>query len=61
VNRAEESAGKHHTAGGLENDRADMLAAERMMGEAPIPPIFTLQQDGSVFGADPELPRTIAR
>src|SRR5688572_4027788 len=59
VNRAEECAGEHHTAGWLEDDRTDMVAAQRAPGFAPLAIVVSFKKHQSVLSCDPEFARAI--
>jgi len=43
MHRTEESAGKYRPGGALEDDRADMLAAQRALRFAPFTALFSLE------------------
>src|SRR6186713_3071174 len=56
VNGAEESSGEHRAAGFFEDDRADVLPAQRALCFAPAVGA-AFEEHESVLGADPKLPR----
>src|SRR4029077_15790536 len=61
MHRTEESAGKNRAGGALEDDRADVLAAQRALGFAPLAALIALEQRQSILSSRPQLMRTFCR
>src|SRR6185503_10439926 len=61
VNRAEECTGEHRAAVGLEDDRADVIAAQRAPGFPPTTVVGALEKHRSVLGCRPKLARRVCR
>src|SRR5215475_11642893 len=53
MNRTKERSGKHQATGPLEDNRTNMLAAQRAMRLAPFGIVGALEQDQAIFGPDP--------
>src|SRR5262245_17923754 len=56
VNRAKESTGEYRAGSFLEDDRADILAAQRALRFTPFAAVFALEANEPVLGAHPKLP-----